>query len=76
MDICNEINLNLIFSISILQPTAQAVCHAHSSELKVSVRDMRIRLIPALEDNYMYLLIDDKTNKCAVIDPVEPKKVM
>ena len=36
---------------------------------------MRIRLIPALEDNYMYLLIDEKTQDAAVIDPVEPEKV-
>ncbi|XP_050388434.1 hydroxyacylglutathione hydrolase, mitochondrial isoform X1 [Patella vulgata] len=36
---------------------------------------MKIRIIPALEDNYMYLLIDEKTNQCAAIDPVEPKKI-
>jgi hydroxyacylglutathione hydrolase len=37
---------------------------------------MRIRLEPALEDNYMYLLIDDETKQCAVVDPVEPEKVL
>lgn len=37
---------------------------------------MRVRLIPALEDNYMYLLIDEQTQECAVVDPVEPEKVM
>ena len=36
---------------------------------------MRVRLIPALEDNYMYLLIDEETKQCAVVDPVEPEKV-
>ncbi|XP_041367358.1 hydroxyacylglutathione hydrolase, mitochondrial-like isoform X2 [Gigantopelta aegis] len=60
----------------IFLPASQAIRHAHSSELRVSVRDMRVRLIPALEDNYMYLLIDDNTKQCAAVDPVEPKKIL
>ncbi|XP_053374011.1 hydroxyacylglutathione hydrolase, mitochondrial-like [Mercenaria mercenaria] len=36
---------------------------------------MRIRLEPALKDNYMYLLIDETTGQCAAVDPVEPEKV-
>ncbi len=36
---------------------------------------MKIKLLPALEDNYMYLLIDEATNDAAVVDPVEPEKV-
>ncbi|XP_059144693.1 hydroxyacylglutathione hydrolase, mitochondrial-like [Physella acuta] len=38
-------------------------------------RDMKVKLLPALEDNYMYLIIDESTRKCAVVDPVEPDKV-
>jgi len=37
---------------------------------------MRVRTLPALEDNYMYLLIDDKTKEAAIVDPVEPDKVI
>jgi len=37
---------------------------------------MRVRLLPALDDNYMYLLIDQNTNKAAIVDPVEPEKVV
>ena len=37
---------------------------------------MRIDLLPALEDNYMYLLIDDKTQEAAIVDPVDPDKVL
>lgn len=37
---------------------------------------MRVRLIPALEDNYMYLLIDEASKEAAIIDPVEPSKVL
>lgn len=36
---------------------------------------MQVELVPALEDNYMYLLIDDATKSCAAVDPVEPEKV-
>lgn len=35
-----------------------------------------VQLIPALEDNYMYLLCDPATKQCAAVDPVEPQKVL
>ncbi|XP_014667764.1 PREDICTED: hydroxyacylglutathione hydrolase, mitochondrial-like [Priapulus caudatus] len=37
---------------------------------------MRVKLVPALEDNYMYLLVDESTNQAAAIDPVEPDKLL
>lgn len=37
---------------------------------------MKIKILPALEDNYMYLIIDEESNKAAIVDPVEPKKVL
>ena len=40
-----------------------------------SAKEMKIDIIPALQDNYMYLLTDPHTNQAAVIDPVEPEKV-
>ena len=36
---------------------------------------MKVQLIPALEDNYMYLVIDAATKQAAIVDPVEPEKV-
>ncbi|KAK6166457.1 hypothetical protein SNE40_023144 [Patella caerulea] len=47
----------------------------HSSQSLIKERDMKIRIIPALDDNYMYLLIDEQTKQCAAVDPVEPKKI-
>ncbi|XP_065846835.1 hydroxyacylglutathione hydrolase, mitochondrial-like [Oscarella lobularis] len=40
------------------------------------IRSMKIRPVPALQDNYMYLLIDEKTHKAAAIDPVEPENII
>jgi hypothetical protein len=36
---------------------------------------MNVVPVEALEDNYMYLLIDDATKEAAAVDPVEPTKV-
>lgn len=47
---------------------SQSATHSHPA--------MRIRLIPALADNYMYLLIDEHSRKAAVVDPVEPSSVL
>ena len=36
---------------------------------------MKVHILPALSDNYMYL-VDEKTQEAAIVDPVEPKKVL
>lgn len=37
---------------------------------------MEVHILPALADNYMYLLVDEATGEAAVVDPVEPEKVL
>ncbi|XP_031496679.1 hydroxyacylglutathione hydrolase cytoplasmic-like [Nymphaea colorata] len=37
---------------------------------------MKILHIPCLEDNYAYLIIDESSRDAAVVDPVEPEKVL
>lgn len=37
---------------------------------------LRVELIPALFDNYIFLLIDEASNKGAVVDPAEAKPVL
>jgi hydroxyacylglutathione hydrolase len=39
-------------------------------------RKMKVIPVPALSDNYMYLLVDETTNTCAGVDPVEPEKLL
>ncbi len=36
---------------------------------------MKIRHFNAFSDNYMYLITDDKSTECAVVDPAEPDEV-
>ena len=48
----------------------------HSSQRLVTEETMRVKVLPALSDNYMYLLVDNKTNQAAIVDPVEPDTVM
>ncbi|TPX42033.1 hydroxyacylglutathione hydrolase [Synchytrium endobioticum] len=37
---------------------------------------MKITPIPCLQDNYAYLLVDEATKQAALVDPVEPAKVL
>jgi len=48
----------------------------HSHQAIQSYPNMKIQILPALSDNYMYLLIDEKSNEAAVVDPVTPEVVM
>ncbi|XP_031562767.1 hydroxyacylglutathione hydrolase, mitochondrial-like [Actinia tenebrosa] len=58
------------------QLTISSAFKSHSQQIVISQDDMRVRLLPALSDNYMYLLIDENTKEAAIVDPVEPKKVV
>ncbi|XP_026468692.1 hydroxyacylglutathione hydrolase, mitochondrial-like isoform X1 [Ctenocephalides felis] len=48
----------------------------HSTDAVVDLDKMKIRILPALKDNYMYLIIDEQTKQAAVVDPVEPDTVL
>merc|ERR1719339_485109 len=37
---------------------------------------MKVRILPALSDNYMYLLVDPATQQAAIVDPVDPDSVV
>ncbi|OWF49053.1 Hydroxyacylglutathione hydrolase, mitochondrial [Mizuhopecten yessoensis] len=58
------------------QCSSTAPLEYHSKPLTFSQVDMKVLLLPALKDNYMYLLIDEDTKECACVDPVEPEKVL
>jgi len=48
----------------------------HSEQKIVDQNTMKIRILPALSDNYMYLLMDQTTKEAAIIDPVDPDSVI
>ncbi|XP_015781610.1 hydroxyacylglutathione hydrolase, mitochondrial isoform X2 [Tetranychus urticae] len=49
----------------------------HSTHsLTVSGKTMDVKILSALSDNYMYLIIDKDSKKAAIVDPVEPDKVL
>ncbi|XP_013915511.1 PREDICTED: hydroxyacylglutathione hydrolase, mitochondrial-like [Thamnophis sirtalis] len=42
----------------------------------ISQANMKVEILPALTDNYMYLLVDEETKEAAIVDPVQPQKVL
>lgn len=47
----------------------------HSQRSVEDLGHMTIHLLPALQDNYMYLLVDKATKEAAIVDPVNPQTV-
>jgi hydroxyacylglutathione hydrolase len=37
---------------------------------------MSVKILPALQDNYMYMIVDKATNNAAIVDPVDPDSVI
>jgi len=50
--------------------------NSHSSTAEHKFEGMGVTVLPALSDNYMYLIVDENTRQAAVVDPVEPQKVL
>jgi len=48
----------------------------HSDQSLVQQNEMKVKILPALSDNYMYLIIDETSGEAAVVDPVEPTTVL
>ncbi|XP_024872981.1 hydroxyacylglutathione hydrolase, mitochondrial isoform X4 [Temnothorax curvispinosus] len=49
---------------------------SHSLSATVDHSNMKVQILPALQDNYMYLIIDEATKEAAVVDPVDPEAVI
>ena len=52
-----------------------SLTESHSTPISIAHSDMKVHILPALSDNYMYLVVDEDTKEAAIVDPVEPKKV-
>ena len=47
----------------------------HSSTSVEQLSHMTVHILPALQDNYMYLLVDKQSKEAAIVDPVHPQAV-
>lgn len=48
----------------------------HSSVEDLKMTAMQIKILPALQDNFMYLIICGTTREAAIVDPVDPETVL
>lgn len=51
-------------------------CRMDQRCFKRDFPDFYVQVIPALSDNFMYLLVDNVTKESAVVDPVNPDKAL
>lgn len=49
---------------------------SHSIPEYHNYKTMDVKILPALQDNYMYLIVDKATKEAAIVDPVEPNTVL
>ena len=47
----------------------------HTSSHVEELSHMTVHALPALQDNYMYLLVDKSSKEAAIVDPVNPQGV-
>ncbi|XP_032677463.1 hydroxyacylglutathione hydrolase, mitochondrial-like isoform X3 [Odontomachus brunneus] len=47
----------------------------HSLSTTIDHSNMKVHILPALQDNYMYLIVDEATKEAAIVDPVDPDSV-
>ncbi|XP_076169568.1 hydroxyacylglutathione hydrolase, mitochondrial-like isoform X2 [Ptiloglossa arizonensis] len=48
----------------------------HRISAIITQPNMKVQILPALQDNYMYLIIDEATQEAAIVDPVDPEGVV
>lgn len=48
----------------------------HSVPLSIDMTSLNVKILPALSDNYMYLISDTSTKEAAIVDPVDPESVI
>ena len=61
--------------VSALRPCSTVTMEHHTSRSTEQLDHMTIRVLPALADNYMYLIVDKATKEAAIVDPVNPEEV-
>ncbi|XP_076658091.1 hydroxyacylglutathione hydrolase, mitochondrial-like isoform X1 [Halictus rubicundus] len=65
---------SLYFRAKTISTFGSSASHRLSALIQQS--NMKVQILPALEDNYMYLIIDEATQEAAIVDPVDPDAVI
>ena len=70
--------LDLIFDITncVILSGISLKSEMHSNPVTLTYNALKVKILPALGDNYMYLVIDSATNEAAIVDPVDPDAVI
>lgn len=68
--------ITIISSFNLLVALVWNRREKHSEEVVETYKEMDVKILPALEDNYMYLIVDKATREAAVVDPVDPAAVL
>ena len=63
---------NLLVSESKIGNFWYTMAARHTSTSLVEGRGMSVKVLPALKDNYMYLIVDKSSQDAAIVDPVNP----
>ncbi len=59
-----------------LSTSAMAATKHHTSRSTEQLQHMTVKVLPALADNYMFLIVDKATKEAAIVDPVNPEEVL
>jgi len=68
--------IELYFRISARPSLFSSAPLFHSLPTDHHHSNMKVRILPANSDNYMYLIVDEATKAAAVVDPVHPESVL
>lgn len=67
--------LSFLSSVGSLSCVTGMARQHHTSSCLRELSHMTVQILPALQDNYMYLLVDKASKEAAIVDPVNPKGV-
>jgi hypothetical protein len=69
-------NVISLKNLTKLKSTRNILLKISHSKYSQNSNQMSVIPIEALDDNYMYLIVDETSKECAAVDPVNPKKVV
>uniref|UniRef100_T1J5N6 hydroxyacylglutathione hydrolase n=1 Tax=Strigamia maritima TaxID=126957 RepID=T1J5N6_STRMM len=73
---CKLFTDNFVLATSVYFLSQSTLHPNQTRNATVTETNMKIHILPALQDNYMYLIVDEATKEAAIVDPVEPDKVI